>query len=125
MPSWKLAAQSALIGAVAALAFGVIQGAPFLRLRIIGEVDVEGRPAPADFVRIEEGAAYVVPNGKLLVLTSISGGAPGRVRIDGVVEASAWGELPFGLVARPSESVEIVGTGGQLPPVLRGYLGDE
>ena len=125
MQSWKIAAQAALIGAIASLAFGAIQGLPFLRLRIVGEVDIDGRPSPGDFVRIEEGTPYVVPDGKLLVLTSVGGGGEARVRIDGTVEVRAHGELPFGLVARSVEVVDVSGNVDTLPRVVRGYLENE
>lgn len=126
------------VGAVAALAVVVLVGmtpqasvepmisdfAPFIR--VSGTISVKGVPQAKDMVRIDPLQTYVVPTGKLLVITGIGatgGGYQVSVWFDGtkIVEG---GGIPPGLMAPAGTNVN-AGTGGSAgATVIFGYLED-
>ena len=82
-----IAPMSALAGAAALglvlIAVGATQGHEPLRVRVVHPVDVVGIPDPRDIIVIEAGFPYLVPAGKLFVLTAFgsSGGRPSSVTL--------------------------------------------
>ncbi len=114
---------------------------------------IEVAPHPRDYVQVKEGVPYVVPTGKVLVLTALGGSTPAagtynyfaRLSVDGVesVAASAglysgnanlgatdggvstMKELPLGLSASAGATV-VVTDGNTAPDDARawGFLAD-
>jgi hypothetical protein len=114
-----------------------------LRVAVVSPIEVE--PHPRDYVRIAGGIPYVVPQGKVLVLTAVGAekfiGSPCMfVWIDGNQElgvsadvpeggAASIKPIPLGLAASENSVVEIrYGTGGNSTsvgfPRAWGYLAD-
>ena len=108
-------------------------------LRIVNPIEVVGIPDARDMLVIEEGMPYVVPGGKLFVLTGLGATVPGspasvRMFVDGVqvLQTPAGGNnnasvfpVPPGLTVPAGSTItlmHIVGT----PDVARawGYLVD-
>ena len=95
-------------------------------IRINGTVAVKGIPQAKDMVRIDPLQTYVVPAGKLLVVTGIGatdGGYQVSVWFDGtkIVEGSS---LPPGLVAPAGTNVNAGGGSSAAATVIFGYLED-
>ncbi len=113
-------------------------------------VRIEYGPHPRDMVRVESGAPYTVPAGKLLVVTGLGHMTASSatkqavsVQFNGTGVLAAWTRIwekydgitslgvsgagpaipvvPPGLVAAAGTQVEVSGTGGG---VLLGYLAD-
>ena len=89
-----IAPMSALAGAgllgLTLVAAGATQGHGPARVRIVHPVDVVGIPDPRDIIVIDEGTPYVVPVGKLFVVTAFGrtrfGNTASRLLlVDGVV----------------------------------------
>lgn len=64
-------AAGALFAAGAFLLMGAAQTAAHLRLFLSGPVRIEGHPTPQQMQRVVEGAPFVVPAGKLFVVTGL------------------------------------------------------
>lgn len=101
-------------------------------------VRVLGVPTAQQMVRIRGGTPFVVPQGKLLVLTGLGMGSTGtsELRIDGQLEVAAGNyspseqyssvvALPPGLAAGSGSTVEVVVTYGQATGRAWGYLVDQ
>jgi hypothetical protein len=95
-------------------------------------------PEPRDMLRIPGGAPYVVPDGKILVVTAVttlspgSGDYPSEILIDGQVAyllppqgnpAFLWG-VPSGLTVPGGSSIQLGAVGDSLAAYWRiwGYL---
>ena len=98
---------SAAIGAIAillALSLSSAQ-APHQADRIARELRVAGIPAPEDMILIREGLPFVVPDGKIFVLTAVgrsygTGGA-NYIKIDGAIELQFNAATPVNMSSVP------------------------
>ena len=108
--------KAALLGSLATLgALLLLSAAPavsqLLRVAVVSEVQVGLNPHPRDMLVITEGAPFVVPIGKLFVLTGLgvpySWSAPkgGYLQVDGVREVTCV-------------AVATLGTDGAVPSVV-------
>ena len=106
--------------------------------RVVAPVIVHQPAHPRDFVRIEEGTPYVVPVGRILVVTALGAkGSHGTIefRVNGVFEVVVKGsggewaptvaELPTpGVAAAAGDSVEVDASGVGSDGRAWGYLVD-
>lgn len=99
---------------------------------------IEFMPHPRDMVQIREGTAFVVPAGKLFVLTGLGAIMPGprALRVNGVQELSAgWHEpgpgiaevvtvapVPLGFTVAAGSTVEVGAGAPNGPGRAWGYL---
>lgn len=121
MKSSSFQFRSFLIGALGCAlllaSMGMIQGQGQGVGQDLGRlVQVSLAPQPADLVTIREGDAYVVPNGKVLVIRTLGVaegfGADVIVKVDGVSVFSTAGgfgplELELGVSARAGQAVTL------------------
>lgn len=104
-----------------------------LSVNVHGHVPMDGIPVPSQFVRIESGMPYVVPLGKVFVLTSLGPTASTsmvRLRLNGIPEVTAGVQqvdglavvdVPVGFSAPAGAALEVTGPTG----MATGFLEDE
>ena len=96
-----------------------------LRVTITQPVEIAPRPHPSDMIRVMGGTAYVVPVGKILVLTAVGStqaGVQTVILVDGIDELNMNGQLstssvfevPEGLTAQAGQVVTLVAATGSL-----------
>lgn len=142
MTTIQLHPRSLVLGlAIGACAlFAMAQSAP----QYASTVRVQYMPHPRDMVQIEEGVPYVVPAGKVFVLTGLGSAtnasgvvglaANGTIEVEVKPEVGASGtstdtttmkHVPLGFTAPAGASLDVVGGNPPMDARAWGYLADQ